>query len=104
MCVDCGEPSGAQLLRVDQVAVRRSVQPAEIPSCPPTLVNASEAARLCGIGRTTWYSLQAAGRVPAPIRLGRRVLWRIEELQDWIRAACPPLHQWKHLRQHKKGA
>lgn len=63
-------------------------------------VEAVEAARLCGVSRSTWYSLRKAGRVPKPVRLGRRVLWRVEELREWVAAGCPPLSRWETL---KKG-
>jgi predicted DNA-binding transcriptional regulator AlpA len=56
----------------------------------PALVSAKVAARLCGISRASWERLHSAGRVPAPIRLGGRVLWRLEELRRFIDAGCPP--------------
>lgn len=52
---------------------------------------------MCGVGRTTWLSLNSAGKVPAPVRLGRRVLWRLEELKAWLDAGCPVRHKWKWL-------
>ncbi len=74
--------------------------PAETaPATPGIMVGAVEAARICGISRTTWYSLKAAGRLPAPVHLGRRVLWRREELHDWMTARCPSLHQWQRLKE-----
>jgi predicted DNA-binding transcriptional regulator AlpA len=63
-------------------------------------VDASRAARLCGISRATWYTLQHAGRIPQPVRLGRRVVWRVEELRAWMNGGCPPLHRWEQM---KKG-
>lgn len=66
------------------------------------LVTAEKAAQLCGIGRTTWYKLRAAGQVPAPIRLARRVLWHVEELRDWTAAGCPALHQWRRIRDRER--
>ena len=59
------------------------------------LVDAKEAARLCGIGLRTWHTLTSAGRTPNPLRLGRRVLWRRDELLAWIDAGCPPRHNWE---------
>ena len=64
-------------------------------SLQPLLVSAKEAARICGIGRSLWCSLQSAGRVPMPIRLGRRTLWRVAELAEWVEAGCPPRHIWE---------
>jgi excisionase family DNA binding protein len=59
------------------------------------MVSAAEAARLCGIGRTAWYSLLSSGRCPAPVRLGGRVLWRRDELAAWIAAGCPGRDLWE---------
>jgi predicted DNA-binding transcriptional regulator AlpA len=56
----------------------------------PALVPAKLAARLCGISKASWERLHAAGKVPAPVRLGGRVLWRLEELRRFIDAGCPP--------------
>ena len=36
--------------------------------------------------------------IPKPVRLGRRVVWRVEELKAWVDAGCPPLHKWDQLR------
>ena len=74
--------------------------PAEAASLRVLGIEAAQAARLCGISRATWYSLRKAGRVPRPVRLGRRVLWRVEELREWMAAGCPPLSRWDTL---KKG-
>ena len=63
-------------------------------------VEAVQAARLCGVSRATWYSLRKAGRIPRPVRLGRRVLWRIDELREWMAAGCPPCSRWDAM---KKG-
>ena len=63
---------------------------------PVTLmVDAKVAAKLCGIGKTTWYQLHAAGRTPLPVRFGRRALWRRDEIADWVAAGCPARHQWQ---------
>ena len=66
-------------------------------------VEATQAARLCGVSRATWYSLRKAGRVPKPIRLGRRVLWRIEELREWMAAGCPPMSRWEAVKNGRWG-
>ena len=39
--------------------------PESVPVSLEGMVGAPEAARICGISRTTWYSLKAAGRLPA---------------------------------------
>ena len=66
----------------------------------PLMVEAAEAARLCGISRATWYAMRKSGKVPKPVRLGGRVQWRVDELHEWVRVGCPPLARWENM---KKG-
>ena len=67
------------------------------PPRRPLAVGAKEAAELCGIGRTLWYDLKNAGRIPEPIRLGRRTVWRVDEIQKWMMAGCPGLDRWQRM-------
>jgi predicted DNA-binding transcriptional regulator AlpA len=47
----------------------------------PLLIPDTEAAALCGIARATWHRLRAAGKVgPVPVRLGRAVRYRRDEV------------------------
>lgn len=69
----------------------------------PLGVEATRAAQLCGVSRATWYSLQKAGRLPKPVRLGRRVLWRVEELHQWVAAGCPSLSRWEVMKKGRWG-
>jgi predicted DNA-binding transcriptional regulator AlpA len=64
----------------------------------PFLVRATEAARLCGIAGRTWRRSAAAGRVPAPLKLGGAVLWRIAELRAWVEAGSPSRDRWEAMR------
>jgi predicted DNA-binding transcriptional regulator AlpA len=53
------------------------------------LVDAKEAARLCRISESMLYKLNAAGRMPKPVRLGSLLRWRRRDLLEWIDAGCP---------------
>ena len=64
----------------------------------PLLVDAREAARLCGVSRSTFWALHSAGKVPLPVHLGRRTLWRVSELAAWTEAGAPPRDRWQVLR------
>ena len=66
------------------------------------LVDATTAAELCGLSRSGWWSLHAAGRVPLPVRLGRRTLWRARELAEWSQAGCPARDRWEALKGGQK--
>lgn len=77
------------------------VAPATIgDSCRPTasrplLVDFKEAARLIGVGVSTFYAMDRSGELgPQGIRLRRRRLWACEELTAWVRAGCPHREKW----------
>jgi hypothetical protein len=55
----------------------------------PLLVDTTTAARMCGVCRRYWLQLDNAGKVPAPVRFGKRKLWSVKELQDWVAQGCP---------------
>ena len=74
-----------------------------VSTITPILLDAKGAAALCGVSARHWATLHSEGLVPAPVRLGRRVLWRAEELRDWTRAGCPPRLRWVET-QEEKGA
>jgi predicted DNA-binding transcriptional regulator AlpA len=64
---------------------------------PPGLLRRKAAARFCGVGASTWDRLTAAGRTPAPIRLGGSVGWSRRELALWIDHGCPPRAEWEPI-------
>lgn len=73
------------------------------PDVSPILVDARRAARLLGIGLRTFRTMDAAGRLPAPVRLSRGcVRWRLAELLDWTEAGCPDREAWAALRASRK--
>lgn len=68
------------------------------PIIAPLLLGAKQAAALCGVSPASWWTYLAAGRIPLPIKIGGRTLWRREELEKWIAADCPPRVRWETMR------
>lgn len=66
----------------------------EIPN-PKLLVSAYEAAEMLGISRSTLYDFNQRGIIPLPVHLGRRTLWRADELRQWVEAGCPGRGTWQ---------
>ena len=64
----------------------------------PLLVSATDAALVLGVSRSHFYGLHTAGKLPLPIRLGRRILWRRAELEAWVSAGCPARVRWESLK------
>jgi excisionase family DNA binding protein len=62
----------------------------------PLLLSSAKAAEVLNISRSMFYSLDSSGRIgPVAIKLGSRSLWSREELAEWVRADCPPRHEWQ---------
>lgn len=76
-----------------EAAIKNDKHPPQI-----LLLSARLAAESLGISRASFYSLHSAGKVPLPRRLGKRVLWSVEELKDWIAAGCPCREKWEQLK------
>jgi predicted DNA-binding transcriptional regulator AlpA len=68
------------------------------PAERPLLLDARAAARLCGVSRSHFLAMHSAGKVPLPVRLGRRTLWRGAELAAWIEAGCPARDRWTSMK------
>jgi predicted DNA-binding transcriptional regulator AlpA len=68
----------------------------------PLLLDADAAAALCGVSRTSWYTMVAGGSAPAAsLRAGRIVRWSAVELREWIKAGCPKQEDWIGMRPKK---
>ena len=62
----------------------------------PILVDARRAAAMLGVGLRTLRTMDAAGRLPAPVRLSPGcVRWRLAELRDWTEAGAPDRATWE---------
>ena len=61
----------------------------------PLLLNVAQLAQMLGISIRQVSRLDATGRLPQPIRLGRRKKWRSTEILNWINAGAPPRSRWR---------
>lgn len=57
------------------------------------LLNVGQVAGMLNICIRSVYRMADAGKMPRPVKLGSRVLWRRRELEKWIDAGCPPLRK-----------
>lgn len=64
----------------------------------PLLLTASEAAAMFKASERTWRTWDTMGRIPKPIRIGRKVFWRPEDLKAWVAAGCPDRASWEVMR------
>jgi len=64
-------------------------------------VDGRGAARAHGVSFSFWKKLDSSGRVPRAVRLGRRKVWPVRELEEWLAAGAPARERWEQL---KRGA
>ena len=65
------------------------------PGHAPILLNRRAAARYLGISATHLDSLVKSGRLgPVPHPLGKRKLYSLFELTEWVKRGLPPRHEW----------
>ena len=73
------------------------------PRLSPLLLRASDAAAACHTSVRTWHSWNSSGRIPRPIRIGRMVFWRPEELKAWVAAGCPDRAAWEVIHESRRA-
>jgi excisionase family DNA binding protein len=73
----------------------QAAPPSPAPSVPPLLYSREQLCEVLGISRATLDRLQAAGKLPRPLRLGGQRRWRAEEIRQWIAHGMPPAAEWE---------
>lgn len=61
------------------------------------LLDVVAVAEVLGISQRGVWRFRDAGRMPAPVSLGRLIRWRAADLTAWIAAGCPDVRRtgWK---------
>jgi predicted DNA-binding transcriptional regulator AlpA len=80
-----------------------SVLPITALAAPSPRMAAPEAAAFCGVSEATWWRQHSAGKVPAPVKIGRRTLWDRDELRAWLAAGCPDRKTWQARSAHRRN-
>jgi predicted DNA-binding transcriptional regulator AlpA len=74
---------------------------------PPKVADAERLAELLGLGIRTIRSMDSAGKLPRPLKLGARTVWIIREIRDWLAAARngipPDRREWEAIRASSNG-
>jgi predicted DNA-binding transcriptional regulator AlpA len=80
-----------------------AVRPSSLAAvAEPMLIPAAVACVMCGRSEASWWRDHAAKRVPAPVKLGGRTLWRTDELRRWVAAGCPSRLVWGVLEKAQR--
>jgi excisionase family DNA binding protein len=87
-CCDHSRPGGRARICIDAETVRcAATGPSHMPMqnrSLPILLNADETAELLRTTRAAIYVMVSRGQIPGVTRIGRRVLFRSDELLHWV--------------------
>ncbi len=64
----------------------------------PLVVDARRLAQLLCVGIRTVRCWDSSGKLPAPLRIGGRVVWRVDEIQAWLESGAPDREKWSVRR------
>ncbi len=64
----------------------------------PLVADARRLSALLGVGLRTVRTLDAGGKLPSPVRIGGRVVWRVDEILAWLDADAPDRKTWLAIR------
>ena len=67
-------------------------------SCPRLLVRKAELAAMLGIGETFLDTLNATGRLPRSMKLGRCRVWNVEVIRRWVDMGMPSREVFENAR------
>ena len=79
------QPPDESAARVDRVDTQTE----------PLVADARRLAVLLGSGVRTVRTWDASGKLPKPIRIGGRVVWRVVEIREWLAAGAPDRATWE---------
>ena len=90
---------GKMAAPTDSIVPSGVCRPSSTESLTPLLLRAPNAAALCNISIRTWRTWDSTGKTPRPIRIGRKVFWRPDELKAWVTAGCPDRITWEAMQE-----
>lgn len=63
------------------------------------LLSDRRVAQLLEVSRRKVWTLVSTAGIPEPIRIGRSVRWRAEEIDEWVRLGCPSRQAFEAARE-----
>ena len=63
----------------------------DIAKAVKRLLTVPDVAEVCSIAPETVRRMTDRGAMPMPVRLGRAVRYRLDEIESWIADGCPDL-------------
>jgi predicted DNA-binding transcriptional regulator AlpA len=69
----------------------------------PLLIDMAALSQLLARSEASLYRDDAAGRLPAGLKIGASKRWRYAEVAAWVEAGCPDRRAWEAMQAVRKG-
>jgi predicted DNA-binding transcriptional regulator AlpA len=83
--------------------LRLAVLMNKVPEDCGLLIDTHQVAKLLDVSERTIFALEVEKNMPAAVRLGRMVRWRLAEILEWVDAGCPPQDVWVQKKKVDSG-
>ena len=87
------DESGVLQVLVDHATGEQFVAGIDVRTAPRLLCGSKGLAQAFDVEPRTIRKWLKNGTIPPPLRLGRRMLWSVDRLRDWIAGGCLPVGQ-----------
>jgi predicted DNA-binding transcriptional regulator AlpA len=91
--------TGIEVTPADKIKaadLRTTLLLGKLPEDAGLLIDTKTTAKLLNISARTLYRLDQEQAMPAPIRLGGIIRWRVAEIIEWVDSDCTPRHRWTY--------
>ncbi|MGD2109738.1 MAG: helix-turn-helix domain-containing protein [Phycisphaerae bacterium] len=62
------------------------------------LLSVKDVAAALSVSQRSIWKLASTGRICAPVRLGRSVRWRADDIAQWVQQGCPGRDKWEAMK------
>jgi predicted DNA-binding transcriptional regulator AlpA len=76
--------------------------PANSPGLAPLLIGIGELSKLTSRSVPSLHRDDAAGRLPAALRIGGSKRWRYSDIAEWVELGCPSRADFEALRRNRR--
>lgn len=66
------------------------------------MLNVTDLSSCLRISVRQCWRMSKQGLLPAPLKIGRCVRWRLSEISEWLQAGSPTRDQWEAMRPEKQ--
>ncbi len=74
------------------------LDPPLISTPAPLVADAKALAQMLQSSLRAIRAWDSSGKLPTPVRMGGKVVWRLDEIRAWLDAGAPDRKTWEALR------